>query len=84
MLVLSDGNPAGREYQGDPAIRAARESVDTVRRQGIQIMNIAVDNFRSDEIFGKSNVLRFVDLSRLVDDLRKLLIRVVRGAIEKK
>ena len=82
MLVLSDGNPAGPEYEGDPAIRATRESVETARRQGIQVMNIAVDNFRSEEIFGKSNVLKFVDLSRLVDDLRKLLIRVVRGAIE--
>ena len=33
---------------------------------GIGILNIAVDDFRSEDIFGRSNVVKFVDLGRLV------------------
>ena len=82
MLVLSDGYPSGLNYEGEPAIRATRESVETVRRQGIQIINIAVADFHSEEIYGSSYVVKFVDLSRLVSDLRNLMVRVVRGAVE--
>ena len=70
MLVVSDGYPSGLNTEGEPAIRATRESVDTVRRRGIPIINIAVDDFHSEAIFGSTNVVKFLDISRLADGLR--------------
>ena len=51
MLVVSDGFPSGTGYEGEPAIAATRESVAKVRRRGMGIVNIAVDDFRSEDIF---------------------------------
>lgn len=76
MLVVSDGFPSGVGYEGEPAIAATRESVAKVRRRGMGILNIAVDDFRSEDIFGRSNVLKFVDLRRMVSDLRNLMVRI--------
>ena len=81
MLVVSDGFPSGTGYEGEPAIAATRESVAKVRRRGMGILNIAVDDFRSEDIFGGSNVVKFVDLGRMVSDLRNLMVRIVRGVV---
>lgn len=81
MLVVSDGYPSGVNYEGDAAIRATRESVDLVRRQGIQVINIAIADFHSEAIFGSANVVKFSDLSRLAGGLRALLVRMLRTAI---
>jgi hypothetical protein len=80
MLVLSDGNPAGSGYHGAPAIRATRDVVESVRRRGIRVLNIAIDDSQSEAIFGRPNVVKFTDMDRLVVDMRRLVTRIVQRA----
>lgn len=80
LLVVSDGQPSGTGYGGEPAVIATRDAVRAVRRQGMCVMNVAVEAYGSEEIYGDSWVLRFTDMPRLVDQFRRLLVRLARGA----
>jgi hypothetical protein len=80
MIVLSDGAPAGRAYGGSQAIQATKEAVGQIRRQGIKVLNVAISDYKSEAIFGKDNVLKFTDLSNLVENMRRLIVRLVRRA----
>ncbi len=82
LIVVSDGAPNGRGYGGAPAIRATREAVEAVRRRGVQVLNVAINEYASEAIFGAAHVFRFTDLGRLVADVRILLGRLVRRATE--
>lgn len=82
MIVVSDGFPQGRGYAGQPAIKATREAVETVRRGRINVVNVAIEDFKSEEIFGQRDVLKFVNLENLVDDMRGLITRVIRRSTE--
>ena len=78
MLVLSDGSPYGHEYGGEWAVRKTKESVDNLERQGINVIQIAIDSFDSESMF--KNVIRFLDLPDLINQMRRLITRVVRSA----
>ncbi|MFM7070474.1 MAG: VWA domain-containing protein [Planctomycetota bacterium] len=80
LLVVSDGQPSGTGYGGVPAIIATRDAVTAVRRQGIRVMNVAVEDYGSDEIYGAPWVLRLTDMPRLVEQFRRLLVRLAHGA----
>jgi hypothetical protein len=82
MLVLSDGLPLGQDYRGEPAVRATRQAAEVVRRRGIRVINIAIDDYESEAIFGRPNVVKFTDLNRLIADMRGLVTRIVRRATE--
>jgi hypothetical protein len=82
MLVLSDGDPAGEDYESEAAIRATRQAVEAVRRRGIRVVNIAIDDYQSAAIFGKQNVVKFTELDRLASDMQKLVTQIVRRATE--
>lgn len=79
LIVISDGQPSGQHYGGTPAIAATRDAVASVRRRGIKVINIAIDDFCSEELFGKSWVLRFTDLSALVENMRRLVVQLASG-----
>jgi nitric oxide reductase activation protein len=80
MLVVSDGLPNGKGYTGAPAIKATKQAVQEVKRQGIKILNIAIADYKSEAIFGKANVLKFTNLPNLVENMRRLIVRLVRSA----
>src|SRR5262249_23569237 len=80
LLVLSDGTPNGHEYGGKPAIRAARDAAQAVRRRGIAVLGIAIADMNSEEIFGKEHVVKFASLEALVPGLRALVTRIIRRA----
>ncbi len=82
MLVLSDGLPSGHGYDGEPAIRATRKAVETVRRRGVRIMGITIGDQDGELIFGRRDHMRFTDMSRLVSDMRALVTSIVRETTE--
>lgn len=76
MLVLSDGAPCGHCYSGKAAEKATRDVVKQLEKQ-MAIVQVAITRFDSESMF--SNVIRFLDLSTLVNDMRKLLIKTIRA-----
>lgn len=78
LIVVSDGFPNGAQYQGQRAVKATAEVVAQVRKQGIHVLNIAIDDVKSEVIFGKDHILKFTDLGALVPNIRKLLVRLFR------
>ena len=78
LIVLSDGLPSGQGYSGKPAIDATRDVVQSVRRQGIRVLNVAIEDFASEKIFGKDFVLKFTDHNSLVNRMRQLMTTMLR------
>ena len=78
MLVLSDGEPCGYHYGGEWARGKTKESVDNLERQGIKVMQIAIASFDSESMF--QNVVRFLDLPDLINQMRRLITKVVQSA----
>lgn len=76
MLVLSDGSPCGYGYGGTPAIRATRTEVAKLEKE-LTIVQVAIQRFESESMF--TNVIRFLDLPSLTNDMRKLLVKVIRS-----
>jgi hypothetical protein len=52
--------------------------VDQVRRRGVKVLNIAIADYQSEAIFGKDHVVKFTDLGKLVENMRRLILRLVR------
>lgn len=80
MLVISDGCPNGTRYKGRRAIKATRDAVDSVRRKGIQLLAVAIEDYHSEEIYGARHVVHFTELGQLVADMRKLVTRIIRSS----
>jgi hypothetical protein len=78
LLVVSDGAPNGVNYSGKPAIQATKEAVQQIRLQGIKVFNVAIADYRSEAIFGTDHVVKFTDLHKLVENMRRLIFRIVR------
>jgi len=81
MIVLSDGEPAGAGYGGTAAMDMVKREVDTLRRGGMKVMQVAIESFDSERMFGK-HVIRFLDVNSLVNQMRKLITGIVRSATE--
>jgi nitric oxide reductase activation protein len=82
MIVLSDGAPCGH-FRGLTAFEATKMSVDTVRRQGIKVLQVAIEDYQgSSSIYGNKWVIKFTDIPQLVNEMRKMIVRVVRDATE--
>jgi len=77
MIVLSDGAPCGHGYGGMEAIRATKKSVDDLERQGVKVVQVAIDSFDSKSMF--KNVIKFLDLNDLINNMRRLVTRVVQS-----
>jgi hypothetical protein len=78
MLVISDGRPNGRGYSGPKAIAATRAAVNSVRKRGIRLSAVAIEDYQSEPIYGARHVVRFTDLGQLVADMRKLIVNIIR------
>jgi hypothetical protein len=76
MIVLSDGAPAGHCYGGAGARRATRDEVQRNKKRGIQTVQVAIQNFRSEDMF--EHVVRFTDFATLIAKMRGLLTKVVK------
>ena len=78
MIVLSDGQPAGYGYGGREAIEQTRQSVEHLRKKfGMKVMQVAIQSFDSEAMFGKY-VVRFLDLGSLINDMRRLITGIIR------
>lgn len=82
LLVISDGRPNGLGYGGVAAVEATHQAVETVRSRGIKVLNVAIADYSSEEIFGKAHVVKFTDLRKLVTDVKKLVTRIIRRSTE--
>lgn len=73
LILISDGRPSN----GEVGVQDAIEAVESLRRSGIRMLNVAIDAMVTDSIFGSENVLHFQNMHSLVFDMRKLLIRIL-------
>jgi len=76
MLVLSDGAPCGNDYGGDTARRATRDEVRKLEKE-MDVVQVAITRFKSSSMF--KHYIQFLDLRQLVNDMRKLLQKVIRS-----
>lgn len=60
LIVISDGQPSCSTYGGRPGIERTKKAVDGIRKQGIEVYSISIDNVAiapNDVIYGpKFNV----------------------------
>jgi hypothetical protein len=82
LIVLSDGYPAGSGYGGIPAQNHMRMVSDWGRRQGVETIQIAIDDaMRLDDqarMFGHGNFIPYTTDAALPRELTKLLDRFTR------
>ena len=78
LIVLSDGAPSGLRYEGTAAIKATRDSVEAVRKRGVRVVGVAIENYAAEPIYGVKDLVKFTDMSRLVADMRRLVEGIVR------
>ncbi len=76
LFVISDGYPAGHHYGGAPAEAAVREEVKKLSRKGVKTVQVAIESFQSEKMF--KHFVSFTDHKTLVNDMRKLIVKVVR------
>ncbi|MEQ8637447.1 vWA domain-containing protein [Gimesia maris] len=81
MIVVSDGAPHGVDYGGEPAIKATRDAVIQLRKSGIRVLNIAIEDYASEQIFGDSWVLKFTDMEEFVPQMVRLVKTLLRSTI---
>jgi len=79
LVVLSDGLPAGHEYGNRPAAKHVRQVTDWARRQGVQVLQIAIDESLQIEdqieMFGVENVIPYTTDADLPKQLTKVMLR---------
>lgn len=78
LLVVSDGAPVGHDYGGEPAIQATREAVNAIRQRGMTVLNVALEDYQSEEIFGARHVVKLENLADLVKNMRGLVTGIVK------
>lgn len=81
LFVISDGMPCGEAYEGASAIRATLQAVAQLRKRRIKLVNIAIEDYASEEIYGDSWVMKFTELSELVVSMKRLLTSLLRSAL---
>jgi nitric oxide reductase activation protein len=79
LVVVSDGAPCGH-WNGLDAREATKRSVDAARKQGFTVLQIAIEDYvNSEDMYGKQWCIKFSDMSRLIDDMRRFVVRVVKS-----
>jgi hypothetical protein len=77
MIVLSDGSPCGYMYGGAVANRQTRQAVQNLEKRGVKVMGVAIHDYNASAIYGK-NTLKFLDLSDLINRMRRLVVQVIK------
>jgi len=62
FIVISDGSPCANKYTGVYAIDHTRRMVNEVEKMGFQVIQIAIDGYRSKDMF--KNVIHMNDMSK--------------------
>lgn len=79
LVVLSDGLPAGHGYGGQAAAHHVRQVTDWGRRNGINVIQIAIDrNLQIEdqvEMFGAENVIPYTSDADLPKQLTKVMLK---------
>ncbi len=79
LVVVSDGAPCGTSRTGMDAQTATKQSVDLARKKGFEVLQIAIeDRMNSNSIYGPKNVIKFSDMTSLINDMRKFVTRLIR------
>jgi len=79
LVVISDGAPCGSMGRYD-AEECTKIAVDRARKDGVQVLQIAIeDHMNSDNMYGKQNVIKFTDMSDLVNNMRRFVTRIIRS-----
>lgn len=81
LIVLSDGIPSGQGYGDEPAMRHVRQVVEWASKQGVDVVQVAIDrDLRPDDqtkMFG-SQWVPFTTAAALPRTLAKLMARFTR------
>lgn len=79
LLVITDGEPAARNYSGHPAIIDSKVTVDEYNRKGIKTIALAIDGTISNikQIYGEDKLIVVDNLSDLPNILTGILKRQI-------
>jgi hypothetical protein len=79
IIIISDGAPCGclGEYDAETLVK---KEVTKIRKSGTHVIQIAIeDRMNSEAMYGKENVLHFTDMSKLVVDMKRLFLRIIKS-----
>jgi cobalamin biosynthesis protein CobT len=74
LLVLSDGQPAGSGYGGESAEASVKRVVKELEAKGVHCIHICIGGYVSTMF---KHTVVFKDISTLISDVRKLLLKLV-------
>lgn len=77
MIVLSDGQPNGHQYGGQPAMEDVRKNVKALEKKGVTMIQIGIGDSVPDTMF--KNFIKF-DEKTLVKDLTKMIKKLILKA----
>ena len=82
LFIISDGQPSGFDYDGDPAIKHTAKCVENARKRGIKVFGIGIcDAFPNEignKLYGSGN---FIVLGDTKSSL-KILIRKIKSFLQ--
>lgn len=82
LIVMSDGQPAGQDYGGEPAMAMVREEVEKLEKKGWFVMQVAIDSVTSEKMF--RHFCTFTDLPTLFTQMKKLLVRIFKKSTRRR
>ena len=79
LIVVSDGLPCGVGMCGTKARELVKKQVDATRKKGIDVLQIAIDDFDGSEgMYGQNHVIHFTQMPELINNMRKFVTRTVK------
>lgn len=79
LVMLNDGAPAGHSYGGESAEQAVRDAVVAAERQGIVVIQVAIEEFESSvKMYDRKLV--FTDNQTLCSDFAKMIKKLASKA----
>lgn len=80
LIVVSDGAPCG--YGQESGVETAKKAVAKARRHGVKVLAVQIEGRSCDEIYGEAHVEKFTDHAKLVVDMKKLVLKILRNSSE--
>jgi hypothetical protein len=78
LIVISDGQPCSTDDKD--AVQMTKKAVEEWRKKGVCVIGVAIEDFECEEIYGKKNTVKFLDISQLVRDMRKIVTSAIKEA----
>jgi hypothetical protein len=79
LVMLNDGAPAGERYGGESACQKVRNYVEKAQRQGIYVVQVAIQSFKTP-VKMYDHVVSFTDNTTLCKDFGAMIRKLAKKA----